>query len=94
MMMEYYLAMKRSESESSLMRWMNLEPIIQSKGSKKEKEISHINVHTQNLEGQALTVLCAEQQSRLRQEGQILDTVGEGGGRMISENSHEICTLP
>ena len=28
--MEYYSAIKRNEFESVLMRWMNLEPIIQS----------------------------------------------------------------
>ena len=28
--MEYYSAIKRNASESALMRWMNLEPIIQS----------------------------------------------------------------
>ena len=28
--MEYYSAIKRNASESVLMRWMNLEPIIQS----------------------------------------------------------------
>ena len=28
--MEYYSAIKRNVSESVLMRWMNLEPIIQS----------------------------------------------------------------
>ena len=36
--MEYYLAMKRNTFESVLMRWMNLEPIILSEISKKEKE--------------------------------------------------------
>ena len=35
--MEYYLAVKRSVLESVLMRWMNLEPIIQSEVSQKEK---------------------------------------------------------
>ena len=35
--MEYYSAMKRNESESVLVRWMNLEPIIQSKVNQKEK---------------------------------------------------------
>ena len=35
--MEYYSAIKRNEIESVLMRWMNLEPIIQSKVSQKEK---------------------------------------------------------
>ena len=33
--MEYYSAIKRNAFESVLMRWMNLEPIIQS-------EVSHI----------------------------------------------------
>ena len=36
--MEYYSAMKRNTIESVLMRWMNLEPIIQSEISQKEKD--------------------------------------------------------
>ena len=35
--MEYYSAIKRNAFESVLMRWMNLEPIIQSEVSQKEK---------------------------------------------------------
>ena len=35
--MEYYSAIKRKAFESVLMRWMNLEPIIQSEVSQKEK---------------------------------------------------------
>ena len=35
--MEYYSAIKRNAFESALMRWMNLEPIIQSEVSQKEK---------------------------------------------------------
>ena len=35
--MEYYSAMKRNAFESVLMRWMKLEPIIQSEESQKEK---------------------------------------------------------
>ena len=34
---EYYSAIKRNIFESVLMRWMNLEPVIQSKVSQKEK---------------------------------------------------------
>ena len=34
--MEYYSAIKRNISESVLMRWMNLEPIIQSEVNQKE----------------------------------------------------------
>ena len=40
--MEYYSAIKRKAFESVLMRWMNLEPIIQSKVSQKEKDKYHI----------------------------------------------------
>ena len=35
--MEYYLAIKKNAFESFLMRWMKLEPIIQSEVSQKEK---------------------------------------------------------
>ena len=36
--MEYYLAIKNNSSESVLMRWMKLKPIIQSEVSQKDKE--------------------------------------------------------
>ena len=35
--MEYYSAIKKNVFESVLMRWMKLEPIIQSEVSQKEK---------------------------------------------------------
>ena len=35
--MEYYSALKRNAFESVLMRWMNLEPIIQSEVSERER---------------------------------------------------------
>ena len=35
--MEYYSAIKKNTFESVLMRWMKLEPIIQSKVSQQEK---------------------------------------------------------
>ena len=35
--MEYYSAVKKNAFESVLMRWMTLEPIIQSEESQKEK---------------------------------------------------------
>ena len=43
--MEYYSAIKRNTFESVLMRWMNLEPIIQSEVSQKEKDKYHILMH-------------------------------------------------
>ena len=42
---EYLSAIKKNTFESVLMRWMNLEPIIQSKVSQKEKDIYHILTH-------------------------------------------------
>ena len=43
--MEYYSAIKKNTSESILMRWMNLEPIIQSELNQKEKDKYHILMH-------------------------------------------------
>ena len=42
---EYYSAIKGNTFESVLMRWMNLEPIIQSEVSQKEKDKYHILTH-------------------------------------------------
>ena len=35
--MEYYSAIKRKKSESAVVRWMNLEPLLQSEVSHKGK---------------------------------------------------------
>ena len=35
--MEYYSAIKKNEFKSVLVRWMNLEPVIQSEVSQKEE---------------------------------------------------------
>ena len=43
--MEYYSAIKRNAFESVLMRWMNLEPIIQSEVSQKEKNKYYTLTH-------------------------------------------------
>ena len=40
--MGYYTAIKMNVFESVLMKWMNLEPIIQSEVSQKEKDKYHI----------------------------------------------------
>ena len=42
---EILLSHKRNTFESALMRWMNLEPIIQSEVSQKEKDKFHILTH-------------------------------------------------
>ena len=43
--MEYYSAIKKNAFESVLMRWMKLEPIIQSEVSQKEKHQYSILMH-------------------------------------------------
>ena len=43
--MEYYSAIKKNAFESVLMRWMKLEPIIQSEVSQKEKYQYSILMH-------------------------------------------------
>ena len=43
--LEYYSTIKRNTFESILMRWMKLEPIIQSEVSQKEKDKYHILMH-------------------------------------------------
>ena len=43
--MEYYSAIKRNTVEAVLMRWMNLEPVIQSEVSQKEKNKYCILTH-------------------------------------------------
>ena len=43
--MEYYSVIKRNASETVLMRWMNLEPIMQSEVCQKEKDKYCILIH-------------------------------------------------
>ena len=43
--MDYYSTIKRNAFESVLMSWMNIEPIIQSEVSQKEKDKYHVLTH-------------------------------------------------
>ena len=48
--MEHYSAIKRNEFESLLVRWMNVELVMQSEVSQKKKDKYHILTHIWNLE--------------------------------------------
>ena len=48
--MEYYSAIKMKTFVSFLMRWMKVEPVIQSEMSEKETQILYINAYIWNLE--------------------------------------------
>ena len=50
--MAYYPAKGRNEFESVEPRWRNLDPVIQSDVSQKEKRILYINTYMWNLEKQ------------------------------------------
>ena len=78
--MGYYSVRKRNTFESVLMRWLNLEPIIQSEINQKEKEkyciLTHIRMEFRKM---ILMIPHSGQHRRHR----FLDSVGEGEGGMI-----------
>ena len=43
--MEYYSAIERNETELSVVRWMDLQSVIQSEVSQKEKNKYHMLTH-------------------------------------------------
>ena len=44
--MEYYSAIKKNKIRSFVVMWMDLESVIQTIGSQKEKNKYHILIHT------------------------------------------------
>ena len=48
--MEYYSAIKRNEIELFVVRWMDLESVIQSEVSQKEKNKYHMLMHIYEIE--------------------------------------------
>ena len=61
--MKYYSGIKGSEFESVLVRGMNLELVIQSEVSQKEKnKLLHLNAYIWNLKKMVLMNLLARQQ--------------------------------
>ena len=76
--MEYYSPIKRNVFESVLMKWMNLEPIIQSEVSLKERKILYFNTYIWKI---VLKNLFTGQQWRNRHREQIYGC-GERGGEV------------
>ena len=65
--MGYYLAIKKNTFESVLMRWMKLEPIIQSEVSQKEKhQYSILTYIYMEFRKMVMMTLYARQQKRYR----------------------------
>ena len=81
--MDYYSAMKRNAFESVLMRQVNLEPIIQSKISQKEKEKYCILTHIYGIwkDGTDNPTCRAAKETDVM--NRLLDSVGEGESGLI-----------
>ena len=88
--MEYYSAIKRNTFQSVLMRWMNLEPIIQSEASQKEKDKYHILAHIYEIQKMVLKNLFIRQQWR-NKHGEQTYGHGERGeeGEMYGKSNME-----
>ena len=76
--MEYYSAIKMNAFESVLMRWMKLEPIIQSEVSQKDKEKHQYSISTQYMDFRKIVMmtLYARQQKRHRCKEQTFGLSG------------------
>ena len=74
---EYYPAIKRNAFESFLMKWMNLESIIQNEVSQKEKDKHHILMH---ICGKMVPIILrVEQQRRHRCKEETFGLSGRRG---------------
>ena len=80
--MEYYSAIKKNTFESVLMRWMKLEPIIQSEVSQKEKYQYSILTHIyMKFRKKVMIILYVRQQKRHRCIEQSFGLCGRGKGQ-------------
>ena len=77
--MGYYSAIKKNAFESVLMRWMKLEPIIQSEVRQKEKH-QHIYMEFRKV---VTMTLYARQQRDTDIKNRLWDSGREGKGGMI-----------
>ena len=75
------------------MRWIKLEPIIQSEVSQKETPVQYINTYIWNLERRSQQPYRQDSKRDTDVKNRLLDSVGEGKGGMIWENSIETCIL-
>ena len=90
---EYHSAIKANAFESVLMRWMNLEPIIQSEISQK-KDTYHILMHIYGIWRWYVWSYVQGSKGDTDVKNRFLDSVGEGEDGMIWENSTETHAVP
>ena len=78
---------------TSLMKWMKLEPMIQTEVSQKERQILYINSYVWNLERRYQWSYMQGSTGDTDVKNRLLDSVREDEGGMIWENSVETCVL-
>ena len=76
---KHQVNVKRNPFESVLMRWMNLEPIIHSEVSQKEKYKYRILTHVYGIQKDSTD----DPTCRAAEDTDNLDTVGEGRSGLI-----------
>ena len=81
--MEYYSAIKKNAFESVLMRWMKLEPIIQSEVSQKEKHQYSTLMHIYGIQKDGNNNPINETAKETQMYRTVFWALGEGKGGMI-----------
>ena len=87
------LAIKKNTFESVLMRWMKLEPIIQSEVSQKEKHQYSILTHIYGIQKDGNGNPVCETAKETQMYRTVFWTLGEGEGGMIWKNGIETCII-
>ena len=77
--MEYYSAIKRNVFESVLMKWMNLEPVIQREVSQKKKDKFCILTHIYGIQKNGTEEFIYR--AAMEKQTQIIDLQTQGEGR-------------
>ena len=80
---EYYSAIKKNTFESVLMRWMKLEPIIQSEVSQKDKHQYSILTHTYGIQKDGNDNPMCKTETDTDVQNRLLDSMGGGEGGML-----------
>ena len=87
--MEYYSAIKKGSFESVLMRWMKLEPIIQSEVSQKDKDLYSILMHLyMEFRKMVMITLYAKQKKRHRCTEETFGLCGRRRGWDVLREQH------
>ena len=79
---------------SLLIKFLKLEPVIQSEVSQKDKEHYNILTHIYGIQKDVNdNPICKTEKRDTDVQNRLLDSVGEGEGGMFRENSIETCIL-